>query len=71
MKYILVDQSKTDSFDKEFDDLNEAIRIGNTDFGYLTDHDKKQRTGLYLLESVNPDESAENHYDGEIIKKWI
>lgn len=71
MKYILIDQTKTDTFDKEFDNLEEALETGDREFGYLTNHDKRQRTGFYLLESINPDEEAENHYDGDIIKEWM
>ena len=71
MKYILIDQTMTDSFDEEFNNLEEAIKAGDRAFDQLTEHDKKQRTAFYLLESINPDESAENHYDGNIVKEWM
>lgn len=71
MKYILFDQTETDAFTSEFDNLDEAIKAGDRDFGYLTDNDKKHRTAFYLLESCEPDEEAEYHYDGKIIKEWM
>ena len=41
------------------------------DFSYLTKADIKEREAFYVLESINPDEEAENHYDGEVVKRWI
>ena len=71
MKYVLIDQTDTDWFTDEFDDLDEAIAAGDSAFSLLTKIDKKRRTEFYLLESVNPDEDAENHLDGTVIKQWM
>lgn len=71
MKYILVDETKTDMFTKEFDDKQKALEEGEREFALLTSFDKKRRLGFYVLESINPDEDAENHFDGNIIKQWI
>lgn len=70
MKYILIDTKGCDTFTKEFDSKEEAIKTGDQDFAYLTKNDKKNRE-FYLLESVNPDEDAENHFDGDVIKTWL
>ena len=71
MKYIIIDVKKGDMFNKEFDNKAEALKQAEIDFAYLTDYDKKQRSDFYVLESANPDEEAENHYDGEVVKRWI
>lgn len=64
MKYIVIDQTTTDAFTKEFDDKEKAIKTAEIDFSYLTKSDLKKRVAFYVLESDNPDESAENHFDG-------
>ena len=71
MKYIIIDIKDGDMFDKEFDSKDEAIKEANKQFSWLTESDKKKRSAFYVLESVNPDEEADNHYDGEVIKKYI
>ena len=38
--------------------------------GHLTKCDQKRRTAFYVLGSVNPDEDAPDHYDGDIVKRW-
>lgn len=69
MKYILVDQIKTgDYFTKEFGAEEEAIRQGEADFNNLSEYDKKRRESFYVIESVNPNEEAVDHLDGDIIK---
>lgn len=71
MKYILVDQTTTDAFTEEFETKEEAIAAGDRQFNYLTESDLKERTAFYVLESINPDEEATNHFDGEIVKEWL
>jgi hypothetical protein len=71
MKYILIDQTTTDMFNDEFDNLETALNAAETQFNYLTENDKKKRTAFYLLESINPDEDAPDHFDGNIIKEWL
>ena len=36
----------------------------------MSDSDKKHTTAYYVLESVNPDVESDDHYDGDIIKRW-
>ena len=69
MKYILIDETRGDQFTKEFESKEEAIKQGDKDFSYKAKED--HCTAFYLLESVNPDEDAENHFDGDIIKEWL
>lgn len=71
MKYIVMDQTKTDLFTTECATLDEAIKEADTQYSYLTDADKKKRTSFYVLESVDPDEDSERHFDGDIIKQYI
>ncbi len=71
MKYIVMDQTKTDLFNTECATLAEAIKEADKQFSYLTDADKKKRTAFYVLESVDPDEDSERHFDGDIIKQYI
>lgn len=70
MKYVLIDISRGDQFEKEFEDKDKdkALRQGELDFGKKTPAD--HCTEFYLLESVNPDEETENHLDGNIVKRW-
>ena len=71
MKYVLIDQTDTDMYTREFDNIEDAIDAGDTDFARLTKHDLKRRSEFYLLESANPDEDAENHLDGDVVKSWM
>lgn len=71
MKYIVIDQTTADIFTKEFDDREKAIRTAKRDFNYLTKSDFKKRVAFFVLESENPDEEAENHFDGTPILELI
>lgn len=68
--YILIDVVDGDMFTKEFDNLKEAMRVSENEWEHLSDHDKKRREAFYLLESANPDEDAENHFDGDVVREW-
>ena len=73
MKYILIDDATTTHcsvFTKEFDTAEEAIRAGENDWSYLTAKEQKTRDEFYVLESVNPDENADDHFDGTPIRIW-
>lgn len=71
MRYVLMDVRKNDEiWSEEFDDLDAAIAKGQKDFDSLTEKEKKNVESFYILESVNPDETADNHYDGNIIREW-
>ena len=73
MNYILVDDCGTDEFVKEFESQEEAIKAGEDEYYHISldKTDLKRRKAFYLLKSVNPDPEAENHFDGEVIKKWL
>lgn len=68
MKFIIVDQERNgDMFNQEFDSKEKAIKKAESDWKALSDYDKKRRESFYVLESVNPDEGSEDHFDGDII----
>lgn len=71
MKYIVMDVTKTDIFTTECETAEKAISEADKQFSYLTEADKKKRTEFYILESIDPDEDSEAHFDGDIIKKYM
>lgn len=71
MKYIVFDTMKKpytsgDMFNEEFNTKETAIREADSQWAHLTEQEKKVRT-VYVLESVNPDEDTEDHFDGRSI----
>lgn len=70
MKYILIDDCGSDIFTKEFENAKEAIEEGERDFDSLTESDKKRRNAFYVLESVNEDPEEDDHFDGDVLKRW-
>lgn len=70
MKYIIIDERNGDQFMQEFNTAEEAIKQADIEWAHLTEKEKRDRTAFYILESVNPDEDAENHYDGNPIKDY-
>ena len=70
MKYIVMDFKNGDFFTDEFDNKEEALQEAEEQWNQLTECDQKRRTAFYVLESVNPDEEAPDHYDGDIVKRW-
>lgn len=70
MKYIVVDELKNDMFTEEFETKEEAVKAADEEWDRLTESDKNRRTSYYVLESSNPDEEAEDHFDGDIIKSY-
>ena len=70
MKYIIMDYKDCDCFTDEFENKEEALQEAGEQWEQLTEHDQQRRTAFYVLESINPDENAPDHYDGEIIKRW-
>lgn len=67
MKYIIIDERKNDFFTEEFEDRDEAINTAEYDWDRRTEYDKKHTDRFYVLESVNPDEDADDHFDGNPI----
>ena len=69
MKYVTVEEHDNgygDTFTDEFDNPNEAIEQAEYIWNHLT-RNEHTKTLVYVLESVNPDEEADNHLDGNII----
>ena len=71
MKYIVVDERVNDIFTEEFETLETAIQEAERQFGRMTDREKKECNGFYVLETVNPDPEAVDHMDGTPVKTWI
>lgn len=68
MRYIVIDERKSgDFFTEEFNDKDKAINSAKYDWNRRTEHDKKDTERFYVLESANPDEDAEDHFDGNPI----
>lgn len=64
MKYIIIDERKNDTFTEEYGSKAEAIAKAEHEWGKMSEFDKKSCKRFLVLESDNPDEEAENHYDG-------
>ena len=71
MKYVVLDDCGSDLYTSEHETQEEAIKEAEIQFSRLTNNDKKRRNEFIVLESADPDEEAENHLDGNIIKRWI
>lgn len=71
MKYVVIDDCGSALYTTEHEIKEEAIRDAEIQLSRLTSTDRKRRETFLVLESVNPDEDAENHLDGHIIKRWI
>ena len=71
MRYIVIDERKNDFFTEEFEDRDEAIKTAEYDWDRRTEYDKKRTEAYYVLESVNPDEDADNHFNGNIVVAFI
>lgn len=70
MKYIIMDFKDGDFFTDEFNGKEEALQEAKEQWEQLTEHDQQHRKAFYVLESINPDEDAPDHYDGQIVKRW-
>ena len=73
MKYILFDKRDDGKiFTEEFENKEEAIRMADITWErYITDTEKRHIVEFYVLESVNPDEDAEDHWDGNYVKLYL
>lgn len=67
MKYLVIDGKNYDEFVEEFDSKEKAIKFAIKEWDRMSDEDKLSRDNFYVLESVNPDEDAEDHYDGNLV----
>ena len=73
MKYILFDKRDDGQiFTEEFENKEEAIRRADITWErYITDNEKRHIVEFYVLESVNSDEDAEDHWDGNYVKIYL
>lgn len=71
MKYILIDDCGNDIFTKEYSNMSEALKAGEMIYRSFSKSEIKRRFFFYLLKSADPEETAENHLDGDIVKTWI
>lgn len=69
MKYIAIFQEQNDEFTKEFETEAEAVNHLKKEYEHLSEYDKNRYKAVYVLKSINPDEYAVNHYDGDIVYK--
>lgn len=67
--YILIDDCG-DIYTEEYTNREEALKDAESQWNRLTENDKKRREAFYLIKSANPDEEAEDHLDGDVIKTW-
>lgn len=70
MKYILITGTRNDEEVKEFKTAQDAIKEGEYIWSRMCEADKSATDYMYVLESANPDETADNHFDGNHIKDW-
>lgn len=71
MKYIFVREfNNGDEYIKEFDSKEEAVKFGDQDWHHTTDSERRKCKYCYVLESDNPDEDDENHFDGNPVFTW-
>jgi len=72
MRFILIDQILNgDMFNKEFATEEEAVLKAKSEWETFSDSDKERRESFYVIESVNPNEKAEDHFDGDIVWEAI
>ena len=71
MRYVVMDIRGTDWFTTECETEEAAIKEAERQFNQLSEHDRKKRDMFYVLESVNPDEDADDHFDGNEVRRWI
>lgn len=73
MKYILFDKRDDGQvFTEEFETKEEAVRRADITWErYITDNEKRHIVEFYVLESINPDEDAEDHWDGNYVKLYL
>lgn len=71
MRYIVFDERKNgELFTEEFDSKDDAAKSADDEWNRRTEYDKKHTDRFYVLESVNPDEDADDHFDGDIIRTF-
>lgn len=64
MKYIIIDDTGNDVFTDEYETADKAITEARNQWDYLTAKEREKRAAFFVLESINPDETAADHFDG-------
>lgn len=67
MKYIAACEIRGDIFTKEFETADEAVKYAVADINRMSDSDVNKIESYLVIESVNPDEDAEDHFDGNTV----
>lgn len=67
MRYIVIDDVGVDFFAQEFNTKKEAIDYAEYEWSCMSEYDKKRRDAYFVIESINPDVEAPDHYDGTLI----
>lgn len=70
MKYVVCMTRDGDGFTKEFDSKEDAIKYADSEWQHLSEHDKRHHSEFYIIKSANPDEDADNHLDGDVVKDY-
>ena len=71
MKYVVIDAIKSgDIYTEEFNTADEALDYAEREWSRLSRHDQARRESYIVLASVNPDEDAEDHFDGDVVKDF-
>jgi len=65
--YISIVENKAgDWFCEEFENKTEAIEYAEREWDRLSEYDKKYQK-IWVIKSANPDENAEDHFDGDVV----
>ena len=72
MKYLVLSKFKgsMDECHEEFETLEKAVSFADEEYNHLCEKDLRNCEYYYILESVTPDEEADDHLDGNIIKSY-
>lgn len=70
MRYVLIDEKRGNMYAQEFENKAVGIDAGDKLWHIMEKADQDNSDAFYLLESVNPDEDAADHFDGDIVKAW-
>lgn len=69
-KYIYITGKMGSEWPEEYNTLEEATKAADYEWSHMCEADKKALDYAYILESVNPDTEAPNHYDGDPVKVY-
>ena len=68
-KYVLIERTGNEQVTTEYDDKFEALSDLRSEWLQMSRTDQDKVTDFYVLESVNPDENADNHLDGDFVER--